>query len=127
MKLQYAVLIGLLLGVVLLGACGPSQPTGTLTAAELLGDPIYDTEVKVYGQVSDLGELLCPCFSLTSGDDRIEVWYGLMVEADGSEWPAVSVEGIKNGDWVVVTGELRASEGTLPSRTFWASQIEGVD
>ena len=99
-------------------------PEGTLSVSELLENPVYDTEVKIYGKVSLLGELLCPCFELTSDGKKVEVWYDLMVEDDGTQRPPVSVEGIENGDWVIVTGELRSSTGTAPSTTFWASNIE---
>jgi len=98
----------------------------TLNVSELLENPVYDTEVKVYGKVSALGELFCPCFALTSGGKMLEVWYDLMVEDDGTERPAVSVERIENGDGVIVTGELRSSTGTAPSTTFWASNIEKI-
>jgi inhibitor of cysteine peptidase len=102
---------------------GDSEPKGVLSIAELLGNPVYDTEVAIYGKVSLLGELFCPCFVLTSGGQEVEVWYGLMVDDDGAERPAVSVEGIENGDWVVVTGELK-SDGTYRSlNDFWAASI----
>ena len=105
-----------------------STPTtgsdGTLSVSELLESPVYETEVNVYGNVSALGELFCPCFALTSDGKRLEVWYDLMKEDDGIERPTASVEGIENGDRVVVTGELRPSNGTAPSTTFWASNIE---
>ena len=97
---------------------------GARNVSELLDSPVYDTEVTVYGDVSALGELFCPCFALTSDGKRLEVWYYMMKEDDGTERPAVSVEGIENGDRVVVTGELRSSNGTAPSTTFWASTIE---
>jgi inhibitor of cysteine peptidase len=105
-----------------------SAPTtgfeGDMSVSELLESPVYETEVNVYGNVSALGELFCPCFALTSDGKVLEVWYDLMVEADRTERPAVSVEGIENGDMVAVTGELRSSNGTAPSTTFWASNIE---
>ena len=85
---------------------------------------MYDTEVKVYGQVSLLNELLCPCFELNSGARKIQVWYDLMVEDDGTERPAVSVEGIANGDWVIVTGELKTAGQHQTLNDFWASHIE---
>jgi len=97
---------------------------GVRNVSELLDSPVYDTEVTVYGDVSALGELKCPCFVLTSDGKILDVWYNLMVEDDGTERPAVSVEGIENGDRVAVTGELRSSNGTAPSTTFWASTIE---
>ena len=98
----------------------------TLSVSELLENPVYDTEVKVYGRVSALGELFCPCFALTSDGKMLTLHYDLMVEDDGTERPAVSVEGIENGNWVIVTGELRSSTGTAPSTTFWASNIEKI-
>jgi hypothetical protein len=112
------------LSAVILSGCASTtaQPTdstaGTLSVSKLLAAPVYDTEVRIHGEVSLLGELLCPCFELTSGGKTAYVWYSLMVEDDGTEWPAVSVEGIENGDTVVVTGELK-TEGA-----FWASNIE---
>jgi len=96
----------------------------TLSVSELLQNPVYGEEVKVYGNVSLLGELFCPCFDLTSSGGKVCVWYDLMVEDDGNQRPSVSVEGIENGDWVIVSGELRPSDGQLPSTTFWASNIE---
>jgi len=99
---------------------------GTLSVSELLDSPVYETEVNVHGDVSALGELFCPCFALTSDGKRLEVWYYMMKADDGTERPAVSVEGIENGDQVVVTGELRSSTGTAPSTTFWASNIEKI-
>ncbi len=101
-----------------------AESDGGLSVSELLEYPVYDAEVNVYGAVSALGELNCPCFTLTSDGKMLEVWYDMMVEDDGTERPAVSVEGIENGDRVVVTGELRSSNGTAPSTTFWASNIE---
>ena len=98
--------------------------SGTLSVSELLESPMYDTEVEVYGTVSALGELFCPCFALATDGKMLTVHYDLMVEDDGTERPRVSVEGIENGDRVVVTGELRSSSGTAPSTTFWASNVE---
>ncbi len=123
---QLLLMGNLLTMALILSACSAPPPEGTMTAAELLADPVYETEVTVYGEVSALGELLCPCFILTSGGDRLDVWYDLMLEDDGTPRPTVSVEGIENGDTVVVTGELQPSQGTQPSRTFWATRIEPV-
>lgn len=103
------------------------KPNVTLSVCELLENPVYDTEIKVYGKVSALGELLCPCFALTFDEKSIEVWYDMMVEDDKTKRPAVSAEGIENGNSVIVTGELRSSTGTAPSTTFWASNIEKKD
>ncbi len=40
----------------------------------------YDTEVVIYGEVSLLGDLFCPCFELTSGGEQVMIWYDLVVE-----------------------------------------------
>ena len=104
----------------------PREPNG-LGLAVVLENKMYDTEVKIYGHVSDLGELFCSCFTLSSEGESVEVWYDLMTVGPGQEWPAVSVEGINNGDLVIVTGELRSSTGTEPSKTFWAKSIEVVN
>ena len=55
-----------------------------LSISELLEDHPYDTEIRVYGKVSLLGELFCPCFELESEGEKVSVWYGLMVEDDSS-------------------------------------------
>jgi len=103
---------------------GQNKPEETLTAAELLSEPIYDKEVKIWGRVDGLGEVQCTCFFLISGRDSVQVWYNTMVENDGTVRPAVSVEGIRNGDKVVVTGELKDECGTHYSKdNFWAKSI----
>lgn len=112
---------------------------GAMSVFELTENPVYDTEVTIYGEVSLLGEshgeislLSESCFDLISYISSsltvgVTVWYDLMVEDDGTERPSVSVEGIENGDWVIVTGELRSSTGEAPSTTFWANNIEKTD
>jgi len=100
------------------------EPEGALSVAELLENPIYDTEVKIYGNVSLLGELLCPCFELTSGGATVLVWYDLMVENGGIQRAPVDVQGINNGDKIIVTGELKGEGGTHYSKgDFWATVI----
>jgi hypothetical protein len=130
MKTRAKILLGMLFGGLALvaGCLSESREAGAaLNVSELLESPVYDTQVKVYGEVSLLGELLCPCFELTSGGGTVLLWYGLMVEDDGTEWPSVNVESIKNGDRVIVTGELK-TEGTHRSHNdFWASRIEKVE
>jgi inhibitor of cysteine peptidase len=100
------------------------ESEGALSVAELLANPVYDEEIQVYGEVSLLGELFCPCFELTSGGQTLAVWYDLMVDEDGTARPAVSVEGVDNGDTVRVTGELKTGDGQAPPDEFWASAIE---
>lgn len=107
------------------GACTSEEKPGrTLTITELLDDPVYDTEVRIYGEVAGLGDLACLCFFLTSNGKSVQVWYDTMVENDGTERPAVSVEGIRNGDMVIVTGELKGEGGIHYSKDdFWAKSI----
>ena len=110
------------------GDCGPgTKPEGTLSVSELSENPVYDVEVKIYGQVSLLGELFCPCFELTSGGETVQVWYGLMIEDDGTDRPAVSVEDIRNGDQVIVTGELKTEGVHTSLNDFWATKIEEAE
>ena len=123
---------GLLLGAFVLfwvvaeaiGHDEPGPPEGVLTVTELLDNPVYDEDIKVYGTVDDLGELLCPCFTLEHGDSFIVVWYDLMVEDGQESWPAVSVEGIDNGDQVIVSGELKEPGSSEAFNTFWVTSIE---
>ena len=60
---------------------------------------------------------------MTFDEKSIEVWYDMMEEDDQTKRPAVSVEGIENGNMVIVTGELKSGTGTAPSTTFWASNM----
>jgi hypothetical protein len=105
-------------------SAGPQPPDGALTVDALMADPVYDVEVAVYGQVSLLGELFCPCFELSSGGQTLEVWYDLMTYDDGATWPPVRVDGIANGDWVTVTGELKTAGQHRGENDFWARAIE---
>ena len=121
-----------LIYVAILSSCSsePPRPEGALTSAELLADPVYETPIKVYGQVSGLGEFECPCFALKSGDAQIYVWFDMMVESDGSPTPPTSppvdIEGIENDDWVVVTGELKYFEDFKAHKDFWLTEFEVI-
>jgi hypothetical protein len=101
-----------------------SVPEGVPSVGDMLEVRAYDEEVIVYGIVSLLGERRCPCFVLMSGAEDVEVWYDGMVDEDGSQGPGVDIDGLKNGDWIVVSGELRQDEGTLPGKGFWASNVK---
>lgn len=125
MKSRPIMLMGILIiGIGLMSGCTkePQKPEGALTVSELLQNPTYDTEMKIYGQVSQLGEIKCPCFELTSGGESVMIWYA-WYEDDLSR---VSVEGIENGDLVIVTGELKMVGGD-PLSEFAASKIEKVE
>ena len=102
------------------------ETEGALSVSELLEDPVYDTKVRVYGKVSLLGELFCPCFQLTSKGQKVTVWYDLMIEDDGTERSSVNVDGINNGDWVIVTGKLKSEGSHRSLNDFWANRIEKI-
>ncbi len=70
-----------------------------------------------------MGELFCPCLEWTCGEAKVVVWYDLMMEDAGTERPAVSVEGIQNGQQVIVTGELKTEGVHLSLNDFCASKI----
>lgn len=152
------------------------KPEGSVYVSELLTEPSYKEQVKVYGEVSRLGELDY-FFELTSGGETLKVYYGAdndVEKLEGKaccqifgygkgmekvsihhEWTSpenctvpegfvgggrevvsneyckggtASVEEVDNGDWVVVTGELRRSEN-LSAETetvLWAHNVEIV-
>ena len=130
MKSNQIILMGILLvGIGLMRGCMKvsQKPGGALSVSELLENPLYDTEVEIYGEVSLLGELFCPCFELTSDEEKVLVSYGLMVEDDGTERPAVSIEGIQDGDQAIVTGELKTAGEHRSLNDFWASKVEKVE
>ena len=54
----------------------------------------------------------------------MKVWYGAMMEDDGTRWPVLSVEGIENGVWLAVTGELKTEGEHSVLNDFWAISIE---
>ena len=126
---------GVLLGAIvifwtvaeLIGHDEPGPPEGVLGVEELLDDPVYGEEIQVYGDVEDLGELLCPCFTLRHRDESIVVWYDLMSEGDEPARPAVDVSHIENGDTVIVTGELLVPGPAQALHDFWSSAIELED
>jgi len=126
MRKKTITLLGILLITILLSGCNrePPKPEGALSVAELLENPIYDTQTRVYGKVSALGELACTCFFLQSEEGNLHVWYDTMVEDDGTLRPSVGVQEIKNGDWVIVIGELKSGGDHYSLNDFWTNSIE---
>lgn len=119
--LRNALLFSLLIGIT---ACSITPPDNALSAAQLRSEPVYGTNVTVYGKVRDLGTLDCKCFYIDSDGDYLNVWYDMMVSGTNMR-PAVDVSGINNRDWIIVTGELRSDD--LQKRTFWAASITRLD
>ena len=130
MRKKTITLLGILLITILLTGCSqePPKPEGALSVAELLENPIYDTQTRVYGEVSALRELACTCFFLQSEGGNLHVWYDMMAEKDGSPTPPtrtpVDVAGIENGDWIIVTGELKIFEDFKVHEDFWLTEFE---
>ena len=111
------------------GVSNPPSPsdkttTGRIDVATLLDKPKYDTEVSIYGKVTLPTDAKSPYFELSAGGKKVNVWYDSMVEDNGKKRAAVSVKGIQNGDWVVVTGELKKEGKHRALNDFWASSIK---
>jgi protein-S-isoprenylcysteine O-methyltransferase Ste14 len=102
-------------------------PEGVLSVDDMLEERQYNTQVSIYGQVRAFGEPEFPYFLLFSGAEDVEVWYDGMVEENGTQRPGLEVNDIASSDWVVVTGELRSSDGTVPGKGFWASSIQMIE
>ena len=128
MRKKTITILGILLISILFYGCSqePQKPEGALSVAELLENPIYDTQTRMYGKVSALRELACTCFFLGSEESNLHVWYDTMVENDGILRSSVSVEGIQNGDWVLVIGELKQGGDHYSLNDFWLSHIEVI-
>jgi hypothetical protein len=128
MRKKTITLLGILLISILVTGCSqePQKPEGALSVAQLLEYPIYDTETRVYGKVSALRELACSCFFLQSEGGNLHVWYDTMVEDNGTLRPSVSVEEIQNGDWVIITGELKSGGDHYSLNDFWLSHIQVI-
>jgi len=75
------------------------MPTGSMGADSLLEKPIYDTEIFVYGTVLELEKAPNASFKLN--------WEGAVLDVE-TMGAASGIEYIENGNWVIVTGELKA-------------------
>ena len=118
----------MLILIMISGCAGePAKPESALSVAELIADPVHETQIQIYGKVSALGEVMCTCFFLESEGVNIHVWYDTMVEDDGTVMPAVSTEGINNGDWIIVSGVLKLNGIHYSPNDFWASQIDKIE
>ena len=126
MKRKTITLLMITLIAILLNGCNQKslKPEGALSVTELLENPIYDTQTRVYGEVSALRELACTCFFLQSEEGNLHVWYDTMVENNGTLRPSVSIDEINNGDWVVAIGELKSGGDHYSLNDFWLSDIE---
>jgi hypothetical protein len=76
-------------------------PTGSMGVDSLLEKPVYGAETFVYGTVSELEKEPDASFKLNWEASVLEVQ---MVRA------SAGIEDIENGDWVIVTGSLKAEK-----------------
>ena len=102
-----------------------------LSIGEFLENPIYDEVVKIYGEVSYLGEINkfrqvsdCPCFSLYADGQTVNVWYNSMKIFGPLERFSVNMEKIKNGEKAVIIGELKSESKDREFKDFWIRKIE---
>jgi hypothetical protein len=98
-------------------------PKDALSVREVLTEQKFNQSVKVYGKVSNLGTLGKPAFELKSENATTHVWYALMAEDDGTPMPEVSIEHIKNDNWVIVEGELKDEGKFHDGNIIWATSI----
>jgi hypothetical protein len=122
----YIIVLFVLFAMLAFAGCTAEieKPEGTLSVSDLLDHPVYDKEVVIYGKVDIIGKVLSPYFELGSGGKTIKVWYTMMIENDGTPRKPVKAEGISNGSWVIVTGELKKEGKYRALNDFWASKIE---
>jgi hypothetical protein len=83
---------------------------------------VEEVSVEVYGRIGNLGAFFCPCFELSSEDETVLVRHGLFAE-EGYE--DLSVDGLEDGDWIIVAGVLRTSAALPPE--LWAKSITPID
>ena len=129
----------LLVGIALPGCLSPSNSqfpglqglAGVSSVAEAVAMPgeeapeppaVQETPVEVYGRVGNLGAFFCPCFEVSSGGETVLVRHGLFGE-EGYE--DLNVDGLKDGDWIVVAGVLRTAAALPPE--LWAKSITPID
>jgi hypothetical protein len=113
----------MVLGGVALFACDSPSDTAYLSVTELMDNPVYDQEISVFGTVYLLNEVNSTSFELRSEGNSIKVWYDMMVEDDETACPGVDVDNIKNGDTVLVSGELKTDGTYRMENDFWLSEI----
>ncbi|AKB25661.1 hypothetical protein MSMTP_2192 [Methanosarcina sp. MTP4] len=77
------------------------MPTGSMGVDSLLKKPFYGAEIFVYGTVSDLEKEPAASFKLN--------WEGAVLDVE-TVVAASGIEDIENGDWVIVTGSLKAEK-----------------
>jgi len=114
---------GVFVSGILLGACG-TQLAGAVSCRQALDNGIYDTQMRVYGTVSKLGYLGVDGFLLTSDSRELTVYYGSMYKDNGGSLPSVNVDGLQNGDRVIVTGELKSAGKFTVQNSFWSYRID---
>lgn len=106
-----------------LAACSGSARAGAVSVREALDRATFDTQVKVYGVVSGLRQSPGPYFTLSSGGRTMKVYYDGMMEDNDVVWEPVHVDGIRDGDEVVVTGQVKSAGIYRAQYSFFAQAI----
>ena len=110
LALPLTLLAVVLAVVVLTAGCRQSAPEiaqRPLSVRELLQNPKYDSEIKIFGHITEIDQESFAYFQLESGDISIEVRRRVASDDDGAGSSPADMGSIKNGDWVVVTGFLK--------------------
>lgn len=128
---QYAAAFSIIAFIIILFILTrePSAPPGAISVSELMERPVFDTELKVFGKVSGFGEFLYPCLYLSHGGKKINVWYEFVTDERGMSRPAENISFVENGQWLVVTGELKEETFKTENQNiniFWASSFENT-
>ena len=95
---------------------------GTIKVSGLLNSPVYDTEVSINGKVTFLGPTLSPRFELSADGKALIVWYS---QGSGTDRPLISVEGVEDGQWVIVQGVLN-TKGEFLAREVYSRCGQGT-
>ncbi len=101
-------------------------PAGADSVDGLLKNRVYEKEISVWGEASEVGASDRPCFILTQKGMSVYVWYDGMVRPEGTPMPALSIKGLKNEQRVLVTGVLKSGTEGGSRNDFWASSISIV-
>jgi len=106
----------IVIGVLICVSVGGTSTPSPQSVAEILRNPVYNTQVTAQGEVTRLGELVDPCFYLVSEGAELEVCprpenlYSYTENPspqDSIGWGFVQNEALLN-----VTGELAQNEKT---------------
>ncbi len=99
----------------------PVDLEGASSIPQFWRDMDQSGSVKLYGRISGLSARYTTAFQLGRGDTTSMIWFDGMVKDDGTSLPAVSIDGLNDGMYAVVTG-VRSPDGY----SVWAESISPV-